>query len=316
MLGYDRIPVREDISIGLVPPSSEAITLSDIRSTLIGSGYFESISVSFVSDNLIEHFCPGQAAALLRPRRWCGRTTHTFGRAYCRDCWRRFGGTKAWGRRRRSYSRSARRSGWVQRARWMSGRRLGLMGSGDLHEVRGAVETLLGRLNADLPVAIVPDRRAGFAAGACGRIEWGGGCGALGMVDRGVVGGAVAARTARRRRSWSYQRCWTEHGTCRSCIPLPRFPAVRRDLSLVVAEGVAYEQIVATLRGIESGGPGGFGVRHDVPGQAAGEGRQERDGDAGLPIGHDDADQRAGGSRRWSVRWRRRRMRLGATLRV
>src|SRR5206468_11448817 len=52
VVGYDKIPVRDQISIRLTPPESDLTTIEKIRTTLIAAGYFEAITFSFVSDAL------------------------------------------------------------------------------------------------------------------------------------------------------------------------------------------------------------------------------------------------------------------------
>ncbi len=66
VMGYAKIPVREEISIRLTPPGKENITLSQIAQALVGCGYFEAISVTFISDNLLNDFVPPEAKSLPR----------------------------------------------------------------------------------------------------------------------------------------------------------------------------------------------------------------------------------------------------------
>jgi phenylalanyl-tRNA synthetase beta chain len=109
---------------------------------------------------------------------------------------------------------------------------------------------LLNRLNADLPVRIVPDRHPGFSGGGCGRIEWNGKTiGHLGLIDRGVLEVlSLRHRPAAAELELSALLGNAQHVP--QLHPLPRFPAIRRDLSLVVAEDVAYAKIDATIRGL------------------------------------------------------------------
>src|SRR5688500_12645072 len=45
VVGYDKIPVRDEISIRLTPPQSALVTISEIRHTLAAAGYFEAVTV-------------------------------------------------------------------------------------------------------------------------------------------------------------------------------------------------------------------------------------------------------------------------------
>jgi phenylalanyl-tRNA synthetase beta chain len=127
-------------------------------------------------------------------------------------------------------------------------RRLGLVGGTDYRSVRGVIESMLDALDGDRPVKIVPTERAGYTAGACGRIEWGNQpIGYLGKVDRSITDQLslrelpVAAELELPPLLAGAQHVPQLH-------PLPRFPAVRRDLSLVVAESSRYEQLEGLIR--------------------------------------------------------------------
>ncbi|CAA9428457.1 MAG: Phenylalanyl-tRNA synthetase beta chain, partial [uncultured Phycisphaerae bacterium] len=56
VVGYDKIPIRDEIAIRLTPPDPDLSTIETIRSTLVGAGYFEAITFSFVSDALAPDF--------------------------------------------------------------------------------------------------------------------------------------------------------------------------------------------------------------------------------------------------------------------
>ena len=113
-------------------------------------------------------------------------------------------------------------------------RRVGLVGSADLREVRGVVELLLNRLDPNRDIRVIPDARPGFARAASGRIEWAGQIvGYLGKIDR-----AVAEKLGLREipAAGELELLPLVEGALR--IPqqkvMPTYPSVRRDLSLVV----------------------------------------------------------------------------------
>jgi phenylalanyl-tRNA synthetase beta chain len=129
------------------------------------------------------------------------------------------------------------------------------VGDDDLRATRGAVEALLERLDATRQVHIVPfttpaDARAGFAPGAAGRVEWGGqAIGFLGRIDRNVAEKlSLRAVPAAAELDLPLLVADTQHVP--QLRPLPRFPAVRRDLSLVVGESVAYEALENLICGL------------------------------------------------------------------
>src|SRR5882762_8560115 len=63
VIGYDKIPLRDEISIRLAPKAPDESTIEIIRDSLISAGYFESLTFSFVADQLAEDFRPPQAAS-------------------------------------------------------------------------------------------------------------------------------------------------------------------------------------------------------------------------------------------------------------
>jgi phenylalanyl-tRNA synthetase beta chain len=122
-------------------------------------------------------------------------------------------------------------------------RRVALVGGADLGPVRGAVESLLRKLDATRGVAIVPESRPGLAPSAAGRIEWGGQpIGHLGRIDR-----ALAARLSLREPPAAAELDLESLLAGAQLVPqlnaLAKYPAVRRDLSLIVPEAARYEQI-------------------------------------------------------------------------
>jgi phenylalanyl-tRNA synthetase beta chain len=250
VLGYDKIPLRDEIAIRVTPPEPDAAAIGAIRQSLVAAGYFESITVTFVSDNLVHDFTPPEAAALLRTDANVRK-----GDAHLRPSILP-GLLEALRRNENTGTTDARlfeigSTFWINPAgKVEERRRLALVGSPDYRELRGAVEAMLARLNADRPLRIVPDQRPGFAAGACGRIEWGGQTlGFLGRIDR-----AIADKLSLRQLPAAAELelppllANTQHVP--QLHPLPRFPAVRRDLSLWVAESVPFARIDNLLRSL------------------------------------------------------------------
>jgi phenylalanyl-tRNA synthetase beta chain len=250
VIGYDKIPVRDEISIRLTPADPDAAAESAIRSILIGAGYFESLTFSFVSDLLAGDFVPADAKALLR-----ADVTVRSADARLRPSILS-GLLEAIGRNESNGTPGARlfeigSTFWIDSAsKVVERRRLGLVG-GDYKEARGVVELLLGRLNARRDVAIIPDRAPGYAAGACGRIEWGGEViGYVGRVDRGIAEKlSLRELPAAAELEMAALLRGTQH------VPqlraMSRFPAVRRDLSLVVGENARYAEIDRLIRRLE-----------------------------------------------------------------
>jgi phenylalanyl-tRNA synthetase beta chain len=125
------------------------------------------------------------------------------------------------------------------------------VGDEDLRSLRGVVEVLLNKLDATRPVRVVPDRAAGYADGAAGRIEWGGK--AIGFIGR--ISKAVADKLSLRQAPAAAEIdlppliAGTQHVP--QLKPLPRFPAVRRDLTLDLADSTQFDAVESVIHSLK-----------------------------------------------------------------
>jgi phenylalanyl-tRNA synthetase beta chain len=245
LLGYARIPVRQEISIRLTPPDRDGITEETICQTLAGGGYFEAITFSFVSDALRDDFGPSpfraesavrKVDAALRPSLLPGlleavRFNESNGNAAAR-----------------LFEIGAVFAPGIDQA--MNEHRTVAWVGGDLPRVRGMAEAMLSRLDAQREIKVVPDSRPGFAAGAAGRVVWGGQTiGFLGQIDKRVADKLLLHEIpAAAELELSPLLAGSRH------VPqlraLPRFPAVRRDVSLIVLDDLPFEKIESLIRGL------------------------------------------------------------------
>jgi len=127
-------------------------------------------------------------------------------------------------------------------------RRVGMVGSGDLHEVRGAVESLLSALNKEKHLEITPANLRGYDRTAGGEIRWGGQViGQFGAIDRATCEKLdlrhipAAAEIDLDPLLGGAQHVPQLH-------PLPRFPAVQRDLSFILPEQSRFAELEKLVR--------------------------------------------------------------------
>jgi phenylalanyl-tRNA synthetase beta chain len=242
IVGYDKIPVRDEISIRLTPPEPRQRSIDLIRSTLVGGGYFESITVTFVSDQLADDFKPADVAL--------PRTDATVRKADARLRPSLLPGLLEALRRNEAAGTAAAKlfesgstftldpAGKVDERR-----RLALVGGEDLRETRGVVEQLLSRLDGHRRIDVIPATRSGFDPGTCGRIEWGGvAIGHLGKISREVCN-KIDLRTFPAAAELELEPLIAGAQHVPQLRPLPRYPAVRRDLSLVVPEAKRFAEL-------------------------------------------------------------------------
>jgi len=245
LMGYARIPMRQEISIRLTPPDRDAATQDLICQTLVGGGYFEAITFSFVSDSLRNDFGPSpfradaavrKADAALRPSLLPGllqavRFNESNGNAAARLF--EIGSVFAPGTDRPMNEHGA--VAWV---------------GGDLRQVRGMAEALLSRLDAQRELTVFPDSRPGFAPGAAGRIIWGGQTiGFLGQIDKRVAD-KLSLRDVPAASELDLPPLLAGSRHVPQLRLLARFPAVRRDVSLIVPDALRFEKIESLIHGL------------------------------------------------------------------
>ena len=250
VLGYETVPVRDEIAIRVAPPDEKAKAVDAMRDALVAGGYFEAVTVGFVSDLLAMDFVPPDADAV-NPLPRAAAVTRKENAALRPSILP--GLLESIRRNDHAGVRDARLFEIGSVFHHAAGvvveqQKLGFAGPTDLRLVRGAVETVLGKLDAQQPVNVIPAERKGFARGACGRVEWGGVVvGYLGKIDK-----AVCDKLGLRERPCGAELEMAPLLAGAKHVPqlsaLPQFPPAERDLSLVVAEKVRYADIESLVR--------------------------------------------------------------------
>jgi phenylalanyl-tRNA synthetase beta chain len=246
-IGYDKIPTRQEISIRLVPPQPELAGIDTIRTALVSAGYFEAVTFSWVSDALATDFAPPEAKGL-------PRAEHSVRKADAQLRPSLLPGLLESVRRNENAGTSGAKLFEIGSVFWLGEtvvsetRQLALVGSDDYREVRGAVETLMAKLDRRKSVRIEPASYPGFAKGAAGVVYWGEkSIGQIGQIEPGVIA-KIDLRTRPCAAQLDIAALLAGRAKETPLDPLPRFPAVRRDLSLVVGEQIAYQQIDSLVR--------------------------------------------------------------------
>lgn len=250
-LGYDKIPTRQEISIRLAPAQPELEAIDTIRASLVAAGYFESLTFSWVTDALAMDFAPAEAKGL-------PRAEHSVRKADGQLRPSLLPGLLESIRRNENVGTSGARLFEMGAVFWLNEagtvvekRQLALVGSEDYREVRGAVEGMLRKLHRHKMVQVKPANYPGFVSGAGGAIEWAGQVvGHIGKIDPAVVS-KIDLRSAPCAAQLDVAALLAGMAKETTLDPLPRFPAVRRDLSLIVADSVAYEQIDSLVRNLK-----------------------------------------------------------------
>jgi phenylalanyl-tRNA synthetase beta chain len=244
LIGYDQIPVRDQIQIRLTPPDLSLKTVDEIRNCLAASGYSEAVTFSFVSDALADEFKPAEAAALPRAdasvRKADARLRPSLLPAL----------VEAIGRNESAGTLGARLFEigsvfWIDASKnLIEQRHLGLVG-GELHDLRGAVESLLERLEPSWKCAVIPAPQPGLSS--AGRVEWNGKpIGAIGLISK-AAGTKLGLRETPAAAELQLAPLLAGARHVPQLRPLPRFPAVSRDLSLVMADKTRFADLEQSI---------------------------------------------------------------------
>jgi phenylalanyl-tRNA synthetase beta chain len=251
IIGYGQIPVSDEIAIRVVPKDPRAVALETIRDLTVAGGYFEAVTVGFVSDALATDFLPPDAdpanplpRAGAVPRKENTALRPSILPGLLESVRRNESAGVAEARLFEIGSTFHNAAG----GKLVETQRLGLVGSADVREVRGMVELLLNKLDASREVKVVAANHAGFARGASGRIEWGGV--AIGFL--GKVAKEVAEKLSLRHRpaiaELQVEPLLAGAQHVPQLKPLPAYPPAERDLSLVVADSVRYEALESLVK--------------------------------------------------------------------
>jgi phenylalanyl-tRNA synthetase beta chain len=248
VVGYDRIPVRDTISIIVAPPSPEARAMEKIRESLVAAGFFEAVTFTFVSDLLAGDFLSKDFAGLPRADAAVRKADARLRPSLLPGLLEAVRRNESNGVAGAKLFETGPAFGVDAAGTIHESRKLALAGDDDLRATRGAVEALLERLDSARAVAVIPDTRAGFAADACGRVEWGGQTiGYLGRIDAKVAEKlSLRAMPTAAELDLPLLVANTQH--VRQLRPLPRFPAVTRDLSFVVGDATRYDALDDLVR--------------------------------------------------------------------
>lgn len=243
VVGYDQIPLRDEVSVKLQPRDERKASVDLIRRTLNAAGFFEALTFSFIADNLVDLFTHDEATALHtidpRARKADNRLRPSVLPGLVESI-----------RRNQDNGVAGARLFEIASAFWIGAggasverRVVALAGECDYATMAGTVTRLLNTLEGLRDVKIEPAARAGFGQGACGRVLWGGEvAGHVGLADRAVVDRAgLRDRIALAELTLDVLVRATQHVP--QLKPLPRFPAVRRDLSLVLPERAQFASI-------------------------------------------------------------------------
>ena len=117
-------------------------------------------------------------------------------------------------------------------------------------QLRGAVEALVRKVDLGARIEIVQAELPGFTAGVAAKVLVDGvEIGGLGMIDAKVLHHYGLEQEI--AAGWvSFDALLAKAGRVATYQPVPRFPAVKRDLSLIVDDAVTWKQLEAVIASV------------------------------------------------------------------
>ena len=247
--GYDKVPTRKRIQIEATPADRRQKLAQAVGAFLNGCGFYETINVDFVDQAVADLFSAGGTLRHLGVRDVTRKAGNLLRRSLLASL---LGVLKTNVNAKNLPCRiyeiadtfiptEAKDSLPLERTK------LGLVMDGDLRLLRGAVEGLAGSLNHAAMVEFVPAELPWAQAGA--RV----------LVNGRAVGEAGVFSDAVREKfdfkelapcgaELDFDELMALAGGSVKIKPIPRFPAVERDLSIVVAELIAWADVARAVQ--------------------------------------------------------------------
>jgi len=245
--GYDNIPAERKIYIEVAPVDKHQKLASKIHTFLNGCGFYETINVTFVDSDIAGLFSPadssvsvrdesGKSANLLR-RNLIGsllgvlRSNYNAKNIPCRIY---------------ELANTFKPQDKSQNTLPIENTRLALVCDSDFAHLRGVIESLVKVVNADAKLDLTPDELAWADAGAeiviDGRL-----IGTAGVISDKVAEKFDLEDITVSAAELDFKLLLEIHGQIPTAKPIPKFPAVTRDLSLIVDENIRWADITEAL---------------------------------------------------------------------
>jgi len=248
--GYDKIPVRRRINIEVAPVDRHESVASQLRSFLNSCGFYETVNISFLAEDVAELFTKKGKVQHLTVKDESARNANLLRQTLL---------PSLLGVLRSNYNAGnipcsvfelantfAVLPGHKKGNLPIEQTKLALVSDGDFRRLRGAIEGLVGTISKDTNINLAPSE-----------LPWAG-AGAEVVADGQKIGtcGIISEKVAAKFDLTDLEACAAEldfdallgmSGGVRLARSVPKFPAITRDLSLIVDEEITWAQISGTI---------------------------------------------------------------------
>jgi len=252
--GYNTIPTEEKISIEVVPVDARQKLVESIGTYLNGCGFYETINVSFVSNSVAELFKENDTAYLSvrdESRKSANILRQTL-----------IGSLMGVLKTNLNAKNSPCRIFEIAETFVpvpdqgdglpMERTKLALAYDGDFRYLSGVIEGLFETISRDAQVSIIPAKLKWAQAGAQIIVN------SQPVGTTGIISGAVKKKFDFKDTTPCAAEMDFEYLLALNCNefevrPIPRFPAIQRDLSIIVDEAICWADIIEVVRNNASG---------------------------------------------------------------
>jgi phenylalanyl-tRNA synthetase beta chain len=249
-VGYDKVPTRDTIHIRATLADRRQAVLAEAGRALNACGYYETINVDLVDKALADLFSEGGEAETLSVRDTARKGGNLLRKTLLASLMNVL--------KTNVYAKNLPCRVFEIAATFVPAKgqgklpvertQLALVADGDLRQLRTAVEAVVHRLIPESQVEFVPLALGWAEAGAEVRVN-GRRLGVAGLLSDQVNQVVDVKHIRPVAAEIDFDELMAMAGKDRKLRPLPRFPAIERDLSVVIDESVQWSRIVAVIQG-------------------------------------------------------------------
>ena len=249
--GYDNIPVEQKIHIEVAKPNLREKTSQKVRGYLTGCGFYESINITFVDEKVANLFADNPAEAHMSIREEVLKTTNCLRQNLIGSLVSVMQANYNAGNKPCRLFELA--NTFVPDANHEPGKlpdehtKLTLVADDDFRVLRGVVEGVISSICPNSVVEFKPAEKK-WAAAAADILLDGEVLGYAGLLSAEVAKQFDIEKQDVTAAELNFELLLEKAGAIPTAKPIPRFPAIVRDLSLIIDEPVRWEQITATVQ--------------------------------------------------------------------
>ncbi len=249
--GFDQIPVEPKIHIEVAPPNLREKTAQKICSYLTGCGFYESINVTFVDDKTASLFSDNQADRHMSIREEVLKSTNRLRQNLIGSLTSVLQSNYNAGNKPCRLFELA--DTFIPAESHEPGQlpdehtKIGIVADDDFRMLRGVIEGLVAALCPDSTLVFKPSQ-AKWAQAAAEIMLDGETLGYAGLLSAETAGKFDIEKQDISAAELNFELLLAKAGAIPTAKPIPRFPAIVRDLSLIIDEPVQWDQITAAVR--------------------------------------------------------------------